>query len=156
MKHSTRICGLNRARQAGLTLIELMIAVAVASFLIGGVLVMVQSTRNTFATQNLLAQLQDNERLVMTFMAEVVEAAGYYPNPRLYTSTTVLPVAGVFAAAGQAVFGTQNAVAPGDTVTIRYGAALNDNVFNCRGTTNTGVAPFDTFVNRFWVNNAVP
>jgi len=157
MKHSTpRICGQNPARQSGLTLIELMIAVAVASFLIGGVLMMVQSTRNTFATQNLLAQLQDNERLVMTFMAEVIESAGYYPNPRLYTSTTVLPVAGVFAAAGQAVFGTQNAVAPGDTVTIRYGAELNDNVFNCRGTTNTGVAPFDTFVNRFWVNNAVP
>jgi type IV pilus assembly protein PilW len=150
-----RLCGQYRARQSGLTLIELMIAVAVATFLIGGVLTMVQSTRNTFATQNLLAQLQDNERLVMSFMAEVIEAAGYYPNPRLYTSGAVLPVAGVFTAAGQAVFGTQGAGPPGDTVTIRYGAALNDNVFNCRGTTNTGVAPYDTFVNRFWVNNAV-
>ena len=66
-----------------------------------------------------------------------------------------MPIAGVFAAPGQAVFGTYNAAAPGDTVSIRYGAALNDNVFNCRGTTNTTQNPYDTFVNKFWVNNAV-
>jgi type IV pilus assembly protein PilW len=157
MKHSTPpTCRTAQARLRGFTLIELMIAITVAVFLIGGLLLMVQSTRNTFATQNQLAQLQDNERLVMTFMAEVVESTGYFPNPKLYTSGAVLPIAGVFAAPGQAVFGTYNAAAPGDTVSIRYGAALNDNVFNCRGTTNTTQNPYDTFVNKFWVNNAVP
>jgi type IV pilus assembly protein PilW len=45
--------------------------------------------------------------------------------------------------------------APGDTVTIRYAAALNDNVFNCKGLINTSV-PLDVFVDKFWVNNAVP
>jgi type IV pilus assembly protein PilW len=142
-------------RQRGVTLIELMIAVTVAFFLIGGLLLMVQSTRNTFATQNQLAQLQDNERLVMSFMAEVIESAGYFPSPNNNLNTTVMPVAGVFASAGQAVFGTYSAAAPGDTVTIRYGAGLNDNIFNCRGTINTTVANYDTFVDTFWVNNAV-
>lgn len=142
-------------RQQGFTLIELMIASTVALFLIGGLLMMVQSTRNAFQTQNQLAQFQDNERLAMTFVAEVIESTGYFPNPRLYTSTAVMPVAGVFAAPGQAVFGTSNALAPGDTVTVRFGAAQNDNIFNCRGTINA-VAPFDTFVNRFWVDNTVP
>jgi type IV pilus assembly protein PilW len=156
MKTPTSLTSRIAQRQArGFTLIELMIAITVAVFLIGGLLMMVQSTRNAFANQNQLAQLQDNERLVLTFMTEVIESTGYFPNPKLYTAAAVMPITGVFGASGQAVFGTYNGgVAPGDTVTIRYGAALNDNVFNCRGTQNTTVAPYDTFVNTFWVNNA--
>lgn len=158
MKHTARATRhIAASRLRGFTLIELMIAITVAVFLVGGLLMMVQSTRNTFASQNQLAQLQDNERLVLTFMTEVIESAGYFPNPKLYTSTAVLPVAPSFAAAGQAVAGTGAylAAAPGDRVSIRYGAGLGDDVFNCRGTRNTGVAPYDTFVNTFWVNNAV-
>jgi type IV pilus assembly protein PilW len=142
--------------ERGFTLIELMVAITLAIFLIGGLLMMVQSTRNAFGNQNLLAQLQDNERLVLTFMSEVVESAGYFPNPVINTYTAVLPATGVFANAGQSVFGTHVAAAPGDTVTIRYAAALNDNVFNCKGLTNTTVANYDVFVNKFWINNAVP
>lgn len=143
-------------RQRGVTLIELMIAVTVAFFLIGGLLVMVQSTRNAFATQNQLAQLQDNERLVMSFMSAIIESAGYFPSPQNNVSTTVMPVASVFTTAGQAIYGTHAVAAPGDKIHIRYGAGLNDNIFNCRGTTNTTVANYDTFVNTFWVNDAVP
>lgn len=147
--------------QRGFTLIELMIAITISIFLIGGLLMMVQSTRNAFGNQNLLAQLQDNERLVMTFVAEVVESAGYFPDPVHNTTAAIFPSgaiphgAGTFATAGQAVFGTTNAVVPGDTVTIRYAAAPSDNVFNCLGTKNTTVAN-DVFVNTFWVNYAVP
>jgi type IV pilus assembly protein PilW len=143
--------------QRGFTLIELMVAITLGIFLIGGLLMMVQSTRAAFGNQQLLAQLQDNERLVMTFMAEVTESAGYFPNPVLNLNTTVLSApTGVFLTPGQAVFGTYSAAAPGDTVTIRYAAALNDNVFNCKGLTNTTVANYDVFVNKFWVNNATP
>jgi type IV pilus assembly protein PilW len=143
-------------RLRGFTLIELMIAITVAVFLIGGLLMMVQSTRNTFAAQNQLAQLQDNERLVLTFMTEVIESAGYFPDPGVNTGAAVMPVKAPFAAAGQAVFGTFNAnpLLP-DDVTIRYGAGPADDIFNCRGTKNA-VAPYDTFENRFWVDNTVP
>jgi len=140
-------------KERGLTLVELMVAITVGLFLVGGVLTIVQSTRNTFATQNTLAQFQDNERLALSFMSEVIESAGYFPNPKLYTAGQVLPAAGVFAVA-QSVYGTHNAAAPGDTVTVRFGAALNDDVFNCSGAINTGVAPYDTFVNQFYVNAA--
>jgi type IV pilus assembly protein PilW len=141
--------------QQGFTLIELMIAVTVGLFLIGGMLMMVQSTRNAFGNQNALAQLQDNERLVMTFMAEVVESAGYFPDPVHNVSTGVLPVTATFATAGQSVFGTYNAASPYDSVSIRYAAAVNDNVFNCKGLINTGAA-IDVFINRFWINTADP
>ncbi|MDP9010032.1 MAG: PilW family protein [Pseudomonadota bacterium] len=146
----------------GFTLIELMVAITVSIFLIGGLLMMVQSTRDAFGKQNLLAQLQDNERLVMTFVAEVVESAGYFPDPvhntaaAIFPGTFNIPHGGSFGTAGQAVFGTSGGgVAPGDTVTIRYAAAPNDNVFNCLGTTNTTAAN-DVFVNTFWVNTADP
>jgi type IV pilus assembly protein PilW len=137
-------------RARGFTLIELMVAITVALFLIAGMLVMVQSTRNAFGNQNLLAQLQDNQRLAMTFIAEVVETAGYFPDPVNNTSS-VLPALGAFAV-GQAVSGAT--VAASDQITIRYAAALNDNVFNCMGLTNT-TQPIDVFVNKFWVNTAV-
>jgi type IV pilus assembly protein PilW len=149
MSHSLRLAP---QRQRGFTLIELMIAMLVGLFLTGGLMMMVQSTRNTFATQTQLAQLQDNERLVMTFMAEIIESAGYFPRPDQNISTTVLPIAGVFAASGQAVYGQHVAAAPGDSVWVRYGAGFpSDNIFNCRGTNNTSGA-VDTFVNKFWVD----
>ena len=96
---------------------------------------------------------------VMPFVAEVVESAGYFPAPQQNTSTGIfpgtfnIPHGGSFVTAGQAVVGTFNAAAPGDTVTIRYAAAPNDNVFNCLGTQNTTAAN-QVFVNTFWVNNA--
>jgi type IV pilus assembly protein PilW len=150
-------------RSRGFTLIELMIAVTVGLFLVSGMLLMVQSTRNAFGNQNLLAQLQDNQRLAMTFMAEVVETAGYFPEPQNNTSSvfpavgaSVLPSVPAFAQ-GQAVSGTTGPVAPGvgDTVTIRYAAKLNDDVFNCQGLKNTTL-PLDVFEDTFWVNIAVP
>jgi type IV pilus assembly protein PilW len=154
---NTENIGSARSGQRGFTLIEMMVAITLGIFLVGGLLMMVMSTRDAFGKQNLLAQLQDNERLVMTFMAEVVESAGYFPDPVHHVYTTVLSApSGVFATPGQAVFGTYNAALPGDTVTIRYAAALNDNVFNCKGLTNTTIANYDVFVNKFWVNAAIP
>jgi type IV pilus assembly protein PilW len=157
MKHpALQTSRIGHRHLSGFTLIELMIAITIAIFLVGGLLMMVQSTRNTVTTQTQLAQLQDNERLVLTFMTEVIESTGYFPHPETYTAVQVMPVAAPFAA-GQAVSGIYaGGVAPGDKVTIRYGAALNDDVFNCRGSKNTTVGPFDTFVNTFWINNANP
>jgi type IV pilus assembly protein PilW len=161
-KFAPSIVRMDHKRPRGFTLIELMVAITLSIFLIGGLVMMVQSTRDAFGKQNLLAQLQDNERLVMTFVAELVESAGYFPDPVHHTSAAIFPGTfniphggGSFGAAGQAVFGTSNAALPGDTVTIRYAAAPNDNVFNCLGTTNT-TAAIDVFVNTFWVNNTDP
>jgi type IV pilus assembly protein PilW len=140
-------------RARGFTLVELMIAVAIALFLIGGILTLVQSTRNAFATQTTLAQFQDNQRLTMTFMAEVIESAGYFPNPSLNTVGAVLPPtvppppAAPFTVTGQGVSGTV-----GDTITVRFGAGPGDNVFGCNGSQNIAVAPYDVFINTFSVD----
>jgi type IV pilus assembly protein PilW len=145
--------------QKGFTLIELMVATTIAVFLLGGLFASLQSTRTAFRNQSALSQLQDNERLAMTLMADVIETAGYYPKPLVNDPLLVMPVAGVFLAAGQPVFGTYTAAAPGDTISIRYGAGYDstavpvwvDNVFNCAAQQNSTTSPYDTFTNKFYV-----
>jgi type IV pilus assembly protein PilW len=139
-------------RQRGFSLIELMIAITVSVFLAGGLIMMVQSTRNAFGNQNLLGQLQDNERLAMNFLSEVVESTGYFPDPVNNTSALMLPANPAFVAPGQAVVGTFSAAPPGDSISVRFAAAAGDiNLFNCLGLTNTAAVP-DTFTNTFSVN----
>lgn len=149
--HSVRL-DCTRERQRGFTLVELMVAILISIFLAGGLLMMVQSTRNAFGNQNLLGQLQDNERLAMTFLTEVVESTGYFPDPVNNTGALLMPANVTFVAPGQAVVGTFAAAAPGDSISIRFAAAAGDtNLFNCLGLTNTAAAT-DTFTNTFSVN----
>jgi len=65
----------------GFTLIELMIALLIGVFLLGALLTIVQTNRTVFGDQNKMAQLQDGERMAMTMMADVIQSAGYFPQP---------------------------------------------------------------------------
>lgn len=134
----------------GFTLIEVLISMTIALFLLGGLITIVQSTKNAFVTQSQNAQLQDNERLAMTFVAEVIESAGYYPDPIVAgnTSSAFFPAITPFTTAGQVFYGTT--AVGSDTVTVRYGAKNNDNVFGCNGKPNT-TGGNDTLVSKFSV-----
>jgi type IV pilus assembly protein PilW len=139
----------------GFSLVELMVAIAIAVFLIGGLVTVLQNIRATSAMQTQMAQLQDGERLAMTMMAGVVESAGYFPNPVANNAAVTMPTGpgSSFATAGAPVItGASNFNAQGDSLTVRYAAGLNDSVFNCQGGTNTTVAPYDSWENSFWVN----
>ena len=130
-------------RQRGLTLVEMAIAMTIALFLLAGVMTIVSGIRTTSDAQNKMAQLQDSERLAMGLMTDVIEAAGYFPNPIANTRNGLLPVSPAFAAAGQSVAGTFNAAAPGDTIDIRFataGGANADGLINCMGLSNPGAA----------------
>jgi type IV pilus assembly protein PilW len=134
-------------RQRGLTLVEMMVAMTIGLFLLGGVMTIVAGTRATLATQTQLAQLQDNERLAMALVTDVVESAGYYPDPKNNTSS-LFTITAPFANIGQSVFGTATASGP-DTFTVRYATAPNDTVLNCVGGTNTGAVNPLIYVNAF-------
>ncbi len=114
---------------------------SIGVFLLGGLFTIVQNTRATFTTQNQLAQLQDNERLAMSLIADVIESAGYYPDPTSNTAQSALPVVGTFATAGQGIVGTPGAAPPGDTITVRFMTAPNDGLINCTGGSNATVGP---------------
>jgi type IV pilus assembly protein PilW len=138
----------------GFSLIELMVAIAIAVFLLGGLVTVLQNVRKTSQMQTDLAQLQDGERLAMTLMAGVVESAGYFPNPLLNSAVGTMPngAGSAFATPGTPVIlGTSTGTPQGDTLTVRYAAGLNDDVYNCLGVTNTAVGPFDSWENTFSV-----
>jgi type IV pilus assembly protein PilW len=140
-----------RRHQGGFTLVELSVATLIGLFLLGGLLTLVQDMRRTFGTQNQLSQLQDNERLAMTLITDVVQAAGYYPDPAFHTITTSFPAAAPFVSDGQAIAGTRNAAAPGDSITVQFRTASNDGVINCTGNTNL-TGGNQTYVNTFSVD----
>ena len=97
----------------GFTLVEILIALVIGLFLMGALLTIVQANRTAFGNQNQLAQLQDSERMAMTMMADVIQSAGYFPQPWVNTLSGSLTASGAFAV-GQSVYGTYAAGAPGE------------------------------------------
>ena len=142
----------HRARtQRGFTLVELMVTVAIALFLLYGLVTIVDAVRRTSLDQQSLAQLQDQQRFAMTVLTDVVQAGGYFPDPTAWTPASSLPAAAPFAQ-GQPFYGTHNAAAPGDTIGVRYRTALNDGVINCTGGTNTAFNPSHVYTNSLSVS----
>ena len=138
--------------QRGFTLVELMIALLIALFLIGGLVTLVGAMKITFANQSGLSQLQESERMAMTLMTDVIESTGYFPNPLINAATSSFPVTGAFTFAGQALVGTgtyADQTPGGQTITVRYLTAGNDNVINCTGNTSNVAA---SFVNTFSID----
>lgn len=134
----------------GFTLVELLIAVLLAAFLLGGLFAIVQSNRRAFTTQSTLSQQQDSERFAMTVLADVIQHAGFYNNPLGSTLSSAFPAAGAFVNAAQTVTGTSGG-AQGDTITVRYVAGPADALLNCDGSTTT---PNGTWTNQFSVNGS--
>jgi type IV pilus assembly protein PilW len=143
-----------RSRSQGFTLVELMVSLVIALFLVGGILAVVQDTRRAATSQTQSTQLQDSVRLAMTIMTDVIQTAGYYSDPLNSTALASLGAVVPFTA-GQAVSGTGAflAAAPGDAISVRYQTANNDGILNCSGTSNATGAN-EIFVNKFSVDAA--
>jgi len=145
----------NPGRSArGFTFVEIMIAIALGLFLIGGLLTLVQAMRRTATNQSGLSQLQDNERMAMQLITDVVQSTGYFTNPVFNTAAGEFPAftygPAVFTYAGQGLVG--NVGAP-DIITTRYetaGTTVGDNAINCTGNSSTVPAKW---VNQITVTN---
>jgi type IV pilus assembly protein PilW len=137
--------------QRGFTLVELMIAVTIGLFLVGGLLTLVQAMKRANLSQSGLSQLQENERMAMTLMTDVIQSTGYFTLPLVNTATSSFPVTGAFTAAGQALVGvgTYGSAAPGHSITVRYMTSGTDNVINCTGNTSSSAA---SFINTFSID----
>jgi type IV pilus assembly protein PilW len=148
---------MHRHNQRGLSLISLMIALLIGTFLLAGLFAVWFQTRSTFKTQNQMAQVQDNQRMALIILGNAVQTAGYYPvaaNYRvspappspLYTQNNVFPIASPFAVAGQAIYGTHSS-STNDTLEIRFlPDPTSGNTLDCLGQTETGTALVtDTF-----------
>jgi type IV pilus assembly protein PilW len=144
---------LARHGQRGFTLVEILIALTIGLFLMGALLTIVQTNRRVFGEQSQLAQMQDNERMAMTMMGDVIQSGGYFPDPVHNSLTTALTATGPFAV-GQSIFGIHLAAAPHDQVQVRYMTAGGDGILNCSGGSNPGApAATQLYVNWFQVQN---
>jgi type IV pilus assembly protein PilW len=158
MRHANNCpCALRRASQHGYSLIELLVAMVVAVFLLAGLAIVLQGTRKTAVNQGSLSQLQDDERVAMTMITNVVESAGYYPSPETNDISVELPATGHFGTTGQVVFGMANTGIPnttpdlGDVLIVRYNAAANEDIINCQGTSNATKGAPASYTNEFAV-----
>ena len=64
-------------RQAGLSLVELMIAITLSLLLIAGVLQIFLSSKQTYATNNALSRVQESGRFAMEFLTQDIRNTGY-------------------------------------------------------------------------------
>jgi len=65
-------------RQAGLSLVELMIAIALGLILMAGVVQVFLSSKTVFSTQQAMSRIQETGRLAIDFMARDIRMAAYY------------------------------------------------------------------------------
>jgi len=116
-----------------------MVTVAIALFLLGGLVTILQNVRGAYNNQQSLAQLADQQRFAMTVLTDVIQAGGYFPDPLAWQPTTALPLAGAYAA-GQAFWGAHAAGTP-DSIGVRYRTANGDGVILCDGSSNIALPP---------------
>jgi type IV pilus assembly protein PilW len=139
-----------RTAQAGFTLVELMIAVLIGLFLVGGLLTLTSG----------LSQLHDNERVALSLMTETIQSSGYFqipsPPPANATAASMFSATGAFVV-GQTIVGTDggSGSAQTDTVSVRYASAGTspggDGTINCIGGTSVAAA---NWIAQFQVNGS--
>lgn len=127
-----------RQGQQGLSIVELMVALAIALFLLAGISSVFLGMKRSFVAQDRLSELQDNQRLALNVLTATVQAAGYFPDPLNQTVVDALPAeSGSFGtfAPGQGVVGTST------TVSTRYLVAPGEPLTDCLGRVNKSAAP---------------
>lgn len=142
-------------RQRGYSLIEILVALLIALFLLGGLGTMVAGTRKTGTNQTSLAQLQDEERLAMSMLNDVVQTAGYFDTSTYWTAASAFPttatVGSTTLAIGQAIGGTHTSESTPDTLIVRYSTNGSDGVISCSGGTASSAT---IYVNYFFINTS--
>ncbi len=157
MKHS-------KSSQTGFTLVELMIAMLLGLFLIGGILQIFIGSRQTYRMQENLSRLQENGRFVMDFITKDNRMMGFQgcvsrsitpniiidpknPNPNPVPATLAgglsTPLAGANNVANNwsaGACGAANACVAGtDAITYHFGAGCGGYLTGNMGTVNANI-----------------
>jgi type IV pilus assembly protein PilW len=140
-----------RSAQRGFTLLEILIAMFIGLFLVAALLTIVQTNRAVFGNQSQLALLHDSERMAMTLMTDIIQSAGYFPDPT--TNSSALLTATAPFALQQSLTGNHTSAAVPDDLSVRYVTTGGDNILNCSGQSLAAGAPTTIMVNKFQIVN---
>jgi type IV pilus assembly protein PilW len=144
---------LRERNASGFTLVELMVAVAIAVFLLAALVTIVQQFRAANLDQTKLMQLQDEERFAFTVLTDAIQAGGYFGDPGTETSYSFQAGDGFAAGAaflGSHVSGTPDSMAK-DSITTRFITSSNYGPILCDGT-DTSQGPGATYTIQFAVD----
>jgi len=141
------------SKQAGLSLIELMIALTLGLILTLGVIEIFLSSKRSYTVVTAQSETQENGRVVKHFLGRGLRHAGFWSDP---TVPRFFPAQGVFQA-DQIFSATNNdstdaSVVDGtDTVTVRFNGAADQLLRGC-----TGMAPdaSQVIVDRYYLRPA--
>jgi len=75
MRHASKS---SRTAQAGLSIVELLVALAISSVLIVGAVYMYSQSRSSFTVSETVARLQENGRYALSVIEPEIQLAGYY------------------------------------------------------------------------------
>lgn len=161
--------GLHSPRaESGLTIIELMVAMLIATILLAGLVTIFASMRRSFSTTRSLNQLVNQQQFSSTVLTNAISSAGYYPvgnrtvRGQYPTTDDAFPVdqtlsAGShtidFATAGQFIYGTGGTSKGGnDVVAVRMINGASSHVpYDCLGNPGTPATASRAF-SVFWVD----
>ena len=120
-----------RARQAGFTLIEMMVSMALGLLLVIVIGQVFVTSKESYRTTEDLSRLQENARFAAAQMSRVIRMAAFTTDP-LANRTAVFPLA-----ITPALAGTEGLFGAPDQVTVRYqgsGAGTADgSILDCQG-----------------------
>jgi type IV pilus assembly protein PilW len=137
--------------QKGMTLIELMIALLLSMFLLGGLYSLFDSNEIAYQDNQKLTELVDSERFSLAVISEVTELSGYFPNPLTQDAASVFQPDALFPYQAVSVAGTSGGT-NGDTLAVRFMTAQNDGLLNCNGLGDT-TATTELYENVFSVDD---
>jgi type IV pilus assembly protein PilW len=129
--------------QAGLTLIELMVAMVLGIVLMGVAMNVFLSTRETHRVVTNLARVQENGRFALEQISQVIRMTGYQGDTaaQWVLGPLTLSTSGVSRLAG-----TDDDTNGSDTISIAFRGGADNFIKDCHGN-NVGVA--DTVVNQY-------
>lgn len=128
---------LNSNSQNGLTLVEMMIGVTLSVFLLGGVINVFISSKQTYKLQTQLGTLYENERLAMFLLNRDIRMAGYMANAMNDPIT-----------AFDSTNTSNGANSLSDTVAIRYESAVD-----CLNQATPIISDLPIAINRYYIEN---
>ena len=143
-------------RQAGFTLVEMMVAVTIGLIVVVGMTASFVNLKTAFRSQDKLAQLQDNERLAMSVLTTSLNEAGFHPSPKVTAATEILAStptgAGPTMVAGVGLMGAAATGNYSESLGVAYAAPAGSDLMSCLGTNNAAGTATASVRNTFYVD----
>lgn len=142
-------------KQQGLSIVELMVALAVGMVLIAGILQVFLSSKNTYAVNEAMSRVQENGRFALEFISRSARQAGYIdPNNKVNRPYAIIPE-GIRCDLDSNACSTNGTGLLADSVSFAFQPPVNasgDRV-DCIGSTDSVDAQDKIIINKFFIKS---